>query len=125
MSADQDPADPPKEPEIAIVLDSGASSARLLASMAPRPGPPRFIDPVSAPPVLTGPHGRVWLIDMVSARLKYGLDPKKDGTVAAWVIEAPWAHPVWHSYTLALVHLRPIEDAPKTITHLDGATHEF
>jgi hypothetical protein len=44
---------------------------------------------------------------------------------AAWIINAPWAHPVWHQYAMLLYDLTtPHPDGP-SIIHLPGATHEF
>ena len=45
--------------------------------------------------------------------------------VAVWLIEAPWAHPIWHSYMLVLVHLRPLPGGPPPNFYLEGATHEL
>ena len=42
-----------------------------------------------------------------------------------WVITAPWAHPLWHSYILHLIHLRPMGDGRKTLFYVPGATHEM
>lgn len=39
-------------------------------------------------------------------------------------VEAPWAHPVWHSYMLMAVHLRPLPGFPPPKINLTGATHE-
>lgn len=73
-------------------------------------------------PTIRGPHGEAWKQDMQIAQKKY--PGKKHTTIAAWVIKAPWAHPVWHSYFLAAWHLRidPEVGAPKI--YLSGATHE-
>lgn len=121
--AEQDPGD--DEPEVTIVIDSGAASSRFLASIAPKAIPPRILDPVTVTPELTGPRGRAWLMDLVTSRLRHGMDPVKDGTLSVWVVEAPWAHPIWHSYAMILVHLRPVPGGPDVVTYLEGATHEF
>ncbi|QIG66770.1 hypothetical protein EVB27_100 [Rhizobium phage RHph_TM16] len=42
----------------------------------------------------------------------------------AWVIDAPWAHPIWSQYVLWLYDLTSDFEKPPTI-HLPGATHEF
>lgn len=44
--------------------------------------------------------------------------------LAAWIVEADWAHPWWHSYWVALVHLRPCEGVQAPVVQLVGATHE-
>ena len=43
---------------------------------------------------------------------------------AGWLIEAPWAHPLWHSYYLTAMHLRHIEGMGPAHIYLEGATHE-
>jgi hypothetical protein len=43
----------------------------------------------------------------------------------AWVINAPWAHPLWSQYLVMLYDLTsPHSDGPPTL-HLPDATHEF
>lgn len=90
--------------------------------MIPGPKP----EPVIVPPTITGTHGRAWKCDHAAFVAKHGVKPGEvDATVVNWLIEAPWAHPFWHSYTLTLVHLRPMPDARPTIFYLDGASHEL
>ena len=48
-----------------------------------------------------------------------------DASVATWVVHAPWAHPLWHSYAIMLIHLRPIPATPPPVINLAGATHEL
>ena len=43
---------------------------------------------------------------------------------AAWIVHAPWAHPVWSDYALLLVDLTAPLDEP-TFIYLEGATHEL
>lgn len=83
------------------------------------------LDDVAAPPTISGAHGRAWAIDLASARKVKGVDPRDDATLAGWIVEAPWAHLAWHSYFIALVHLRPLPDARKTIFYFPDASHEF
>lgn len=45
--------------------------------------------------------------------------------VAHWVVEAPHAHPVWHSYAVVAIHLRSVEGIPEPIRYSDEATHEL
>lgn len=43
-----------------------------------------------------------------------------------WVIDAPWGHPIWSQYLVALYDLTtPDEEAGPVKFYLDGATHEF
>ncbi len=57
---------------------------------------------------------------------KNGVSAETDATVAAWIIQAPWAHPVWHSYWLHVIHLRPLAggDIGPSV-YVPGATHEL
>ena len=72
-----------------------------------------------------GPHGSAWRCDIGALRRRLRIAPRDDATIAAWIIEARWAHTVWHSYYLPLIHLRPMPNAGQTIFHRDGASHEF
>ncbi|RVQ23032.1 hypothetical protein [Sinorhizobium meliloti] len=44
---------------------------------------------------------------------------------AAWIIDAPWAHPVWSQYLLALYDLTTPAPEVGTVVFMPGATHEF
>lgn len=71
---------------------------------------------------------RAWRLDWVAKLRRAGHDPALDGVVASWIIQAPWAHFLWHSYWLHFVHLRPIERGEGVIPtkfYLEGATHEI
>lgn len=83
------------------------------------------MDEITTPPTGTGPHGRWWRVDyekFVAAQPKRNPD---DSTVSVFLIEAPYAHPIWHSYMLCAIHLRPIEGRPEPLINLPGATHEM
>ena len=82
-------------------------------------------DLIEEPPVIAGPHGRAWTCDLAEGRRIMAIRPEDDATLIDWVIEAPWAHPVWHSYSLVLVHLRPMPDGRETKFHLPCASHEM
>ena len=75
-------------------------------------------------PDLEGPHGRAWRCDLVAIRESLKLSVDQDATVCAWVIDAPWAHPIWRSYMVAAIHLRPTKALPNPKVNLEGATHE-
>lgn len=106
------------------VIGTGASNMRFLAGQDV--GPAKITDNVTTPPLVTGPHSRAWQCNMAVARKLNGIRAEDDGTLVHWLIEAPWAHPVWHSYSLVLVHLRPMPGNPgDTVFYLDGATHEL
>jgi hypothetical protein len=76
-------------------------------------------DPITAPPVLSGAAGKAWLTDLTAGA------PEEHGVLASWIVEAPGAHPLWHSYSVVLVHLRPMADGRKTLFYLPDATHEI
>jgi hypothetical protein len=103
------------------VLGTGAGNMRALGGDGVAP----IKDPITATPVIQGKHGRAWLCDNENGRRIKNIDPQDDGTLAHWIIEAPWAHPVWHSYSLVLIHLRPMRDHRRTMIYLDDATHEL
>lgn len=115
------------EPRVAIFMSSNASSVAALAQLHGQTLEPAAVgDAIAKAPDLTGLVGRAWRCDLAALRTKLNVPAEEDGTVSAWVVEAPWAHPAWHSYAITLVHLRP---HPKfngqTKFYLAGATHEF
>jgi hypothetical protein len=75
-------------------------------------------DAIDAPPTLAGPGGRAWLVPPNGV---YALA----SIVCCWIVEAQWAHSVWHSYCLSLVHLRQSAALPSPLIYLRGATHEL
>ena len=72
-----------------------------------------------------GAAGRAWRMNVAAVITALGLDPTRNGIIASWIVEAPFAHPMWHSYSLTLCHLRPLSNLPPPIFYLEGATHEF
>lgn len=82
-------------------------------------------DTVAARAVFIGEHGQAWRCDLENMCKVQQVDPEAFGTVAGWIVEAPWAHPLWHSYGVVLLHLRPLPKGAEPIIHLPGATHEL
>lgn len=80
------------------------------------------LDQIDVAPTHEGPHGRAWKIDFEGAYKRRGIVQRAE--VAEWVVEAPWAHPLWHSYALVLMHLRFMPGSTVKF-HLDGASHEL
>lgn len=77
-------------------------------------------DKISVEPTLTGRHGRAWLIDTSKFEKAF------PACIALWMVEAPWAHPFWHSYIISLVDLKEREsDEEKPTLYFPTATHEF
>jgi hypothetical protein len=63
----------------------------------------------------TGPHGIAWRVSANSS----------PAIVAQWIVEARWAHPLWHLYLIAVCHLRDVAGCPSPIIHAPGSTHEI
>lgn len=82
-------------------------------------------DPIAKVPDVSGTRSRAWLCDLAEGRRSKGFAAEDDATLAHWVVEAPWAHPLWHSYSLVLVHLRDMPDNRPTKIWKPGATHEI
>lgn len=78
---------------------------------------------------LTNGPLKAWNMDYTAKLRSMDEDPAHDGAVASWIIQAPWAHPIWNSYWLHVTHLRPIDRGDKGIFeptfYLEGATHEL
>lgn len=77
-------------------------------------------DKVTTPPTMVGTYGRAWLLPIWPRLLKV-----PNSSVCGWLFEASWAHPVWHSYVLSLIHLRDTPGLSAAHISLPGATHEF
>jgi hypothetical protein len=82
-------------------------------------------DEVTDAAAITGPRGRAWAIDLEGAYVAAGRARETGFDVACWIVEAPWAHPVWHSYGINLIHLRQVPEQPPLHFYLAGATHEM
>lgn len=107
-------------------LDAAAQTASTLGGRMFGPAEIAEIkDPIARPPHRIGAYGKAWMIDLGATRAKRGTTPDQDGCLSIWIVEAPWAHPVWHSYAITLIHLRPLADNRQTKFYLNGATHEM
>lgn len=82
-------------------------------------------DPISIQPDVGGPAGRAWRMEMSAQYVRAGIPPGEMADVAAWIVEAPHAHPFWHSYVIMLQHLRPIARGKPAVLYLPEATHEM
>lgn len=102
-----------------------SSSAADITKMFGVWEPARVDDEVSLTPDLKGEKGRAWKINLDRLRQVFKVDKAEDAGLAGWIVEAPWAHPVWHSYAIGLIHLRPIEGQPPPVISREGATHEM
>jgi hypothetical protein len=93
--------------------------------MPDRPPTPWLDDPIRQIPTIDRDTGRAWRVDLRVMFRRPDIDPLTAATVALWMIEAPWAHPFWHSYVLSLIHLAPLLGLDDPILTLDHATHEI
>lgn len=113
-----------KGPTIGFV-GTGRGNAEVMIALAGQVEPrPPITDPIAKAPDLVGPHGRAWLFDLETARREL-YDGQQDATVCVWMAEAAWAHPIWHSYIVVLIHLRPVPGMQKPHLYRPDATHEF
>jgi len=76
-------------------------------------------------PTKTGEYGRAWRIDVPAIVAVLGRNPAENALIDGWIVEATWAHPLWHSYYLSLVHLRPMPSLGAPLIYRSDATHEF
>lgn len=81
-------------------------------------------DPITAVPAMHL-QAKAWRVDLAEARTARKVAAESDATLDIWIVEAPWAHPAWHSYGIVLIHLRPMPDNRPTKIYLAGATHEM
>lgn len=79
--------------------------------------------PARTAPTLQGRHGKAWLCNFAPIRARH--PGEQDAGLERWLVEAPWAHPVWHTYSISLIHLRPLAGLGQPIIYRDMATHEI
>ena len=75
------------------------------------------------PPAITGPRGRAWRCDRITARRTHGLTA--DPVVADWIIELPGLHHAFSAVHLALQHLRPLHPGDAIARAVPDASHEL
>lgn len=51
--------------------------------------------------------------------------PAQDTTICAYVITAPWAHPLWSQYALYVIGLQDVDGVAPAHHKFDGTTHEL
>ena len=73
-------------------------------------------------PELDSPTTRAWRYDIAALAAK---NDHPTAGVSSWLIEAKWAHPIWHSYALHCYHLRDVPSLGHPVIYLPGATHEL
>ncbi len=83
---------------------------------APHPATTGFCEPD-----LRGFAGDAWLVDLPLVRNR----PDEQAALASWQATIPGAHPLWHSYSISVVHLHPIDGAPPAVKTYPQASHEL
>ena len=82
-------------------------------------------DPLTTEPAVTGSAGRAWAIDLIRRRGMLAANGHATPEVGSWIVEAPWAHPAWHSYWIMVMHLRELPGVAMPTFYVEGATHEL
>jgi hypothetical protein len=77
-------------------------------------------DVITTPPTIETEYARIWNISLLDKEI-----PKRLQGVGLWLIEAGWAHPLWHSYAMSLVNLAPSPGLPAPMLYIPNATHEM
>jgi hypothetical protein len=82
-------------------------------------------------PTLAGDMGTAWLYDLdgmyaKAAAREQPMPPRQLG-LPSWLVYAPWAHPIWHSYCLMVISLAEVEGFPPAHINRPGEnpTHEL
>jgi hypothetical protein len=83
------------------------------------------LDPIARFPSHADKHGKAWRLDLEEVRRRHGVEASRDAALDFWLVEAPWANPIWHSYVIGLQHLRPVVEGEPIVVKRPGATHEF
>lgn len=76
----------------------------------------------AVPCVFDGIGGKAWPVDINKAHEREGTTRENDRIRGAWVIHAPWAHPVFHKFAVLVASMKGL---PPERTHVPGATHEI
>jgi hypothetical protein len=74
-------------------------------------------------PDLIGTRGRAWKTDISAIARRFPDGPPAELTPCGWIVEAAWAHPVWHSYAVTCIALRKHPQWKEAAIHLPDATH--
>lgn len=83
-------------------------------------------DPITTAPTIEDTHGKAWAVDIDRCYRELNTERAAGADLGSWLVEAPWAHPFWHSYWINLIHLRPIPAITREVrVYLEGATHEI
>lgn len=84
-------------------------------------------DYIAKTPDMMGVAGRAWGLQLSTLREILRWPVETDPTVAAWLVEVPRPHPIFHSYYVFAMHLRPLPGRFPDPPHVRkfGATHEF
>lgn len=84
-----------------------------------------------AEPTLAGDMGTAWMFDIdgmyAKAKARNEPMPPRQLGLPSWLVYAPWAHPIWHSYALMVISLADVEGFPPAHINRPGEhpTHEL
>ena len=67
--------------------------------------------------LITGAYGRAWPHIRPTR-------PAHEAGLESWIVEAPYAHPVWSQYGLSVIHLRDLPGVPPAERYGPATTHE-
>jgi hypothetical protein len=74
-------------------------------------------------PDFKGAFGTLWRVAKPDpAKLER---PDHEASLGVWLLTVPSAHPMWHSYALAVISLRDIPGVPPASKQYSEATHEL
>lgn len=85
-------------------------------------------DKITDTPNMTGPCGRAWLVDpkkVQEAHPELVKDLAWQTQIGSWMIEAPFAHPVWHTYHFSLISLKDVPGMASATLYFEGAQYEL
>lgn len=94
----------------------------------PRPQRCPIVDSIYLEPEISGQYGRAWLINLPRLFEKFDVAEAYRGSIATWLVEAPWSHPSWHSYLVQILSLQWLKDHPmpdRPAVLIDNMTHEI
>lgn len=80
------------------------------------------IDWIDTLPTIENGKSRAWQVDI--GRLRHPV-LQRHPCIALWLIEAPWAHALWHSYILSLAKLTVIDERGTPAADINAASHEI
>lgn len=78
---------------------------------------------ISEPPTFKDNFGQAWRLRLLPIGERGR--PDKDATVGVFLVQAPYAHPIWSYWVVSIIHLRDIVGVKKAHLQFPEATHEL